>query len=273
LHEVLSEHEPMRVVYRMTGLSGDATEDIVDNLTDAKDTARNDEDTYRMASELAENGALVVMLERLAVITQQNFTLGKPLLSVLLKLSDYALKLAVNRQQIIRADMKAITTMLHTLNTMLLIEQSEPNKIGVALAEQLIHIMEIILSEASHQPAEVYNEFAALCGDTEQLEFLLSNIKSTFVRTHAQLLQALMRLIPFLSFGDEKKMLALVAYFQPYYTNFDEFDKNSPESLAAPHGNNPNANEYLLHLECFCVIVNGIENGEMGTRLRDMMQV
>ena len=28
-----SEHEPMRVVYRMTGLSGDATEDIVDSLT------------------------------------------------------------------------------------------------------------------------------------------------------------------------------------------------------------------------------------------------
>ena len=32
LTEVLSEHEPMRVVYRMTGLSGDATEDIIDNL-------------------------------------------------------------------------------------------------------------------------------------------------------------------------------------------------------------------------------------------------
>ena len=32
LTEVLSEHEPMRIVYRMTGLSGDATEDIIDNL-------------------------------------------------------------------------------------------------------------------------------------------------------------------------------------------------------------------------------------------------
>ena len=30
LTEVISEHDPMRVVYRMTGLSGDATEDIID---------------------------------------------------------------------------------------------------------------------------------------------------------------------------------------------------------------------------------------------------
>ena len=28
----------------------------------------------------------------------------------------------------------------------------------------------------------------------------------------------------------------------------------------------------MLHLECFCCICNGIEIGEMGTRLRDMMR-
>jgi E3 ubiquitin-protein ligase UBR4 len=66
--------------------------------------------------------------------------------------------------------------------------------------------MELILSEASKQPADIYNEFSSLCGDTEQLEFLLNNINGTFVRSHPNLLQALMRLIPFLSFGDEKKI-------------------------------------------------------------------
>ena len=147
------------------------------------------------------------MLERLASITQQNFTFGKPLLSVLLKLFDYALKLSINRQSLIQPEMKAITTMLQTLNMMLKIEQAEPNKIGVHLAEQLLNIMECILSEASKQPADVYNEFSSLCGDTEQLEFLLNNIKCTFVRSHPKLLQGLMKLIPFLSFGDEKKKI------------------------------------------------------------------
>jgi hypothetical protein len=265
LNEVYSEHEPMRIVYRMTGLSGDATEDIIDNL-DAKgqDSAKNDEEIYRMADELAENGALAVMLERLSSITQQNFTFGKPLLSVILKLLDYALKLSINRTQIIIPEMKAITTMLQTLNMMLKIEQAEPNKIGVNLAEQLLNIMELILSEASKQPSDVYAEFSSLCGDTEQLEFLLNNIKCTFVRSHPNLLQALMKLIPFLSFGDEKKMKSLIAYFSTYISNFDEFDKLNLT-------NNSN-NEDMLHLECFCVIVNGIEIGEMGKKLRDLMR-
>jgi hypothetical protein len=269
LSEVLSEHEPMRIVYRMTGLSGDATEDIIDNL-DGKgnDSAKNDEEIYRMADELAHNGALAVMLERLSAITQQNFTFGKPLLGVLLKLVEYALKLAINRKQIIQAEMKAITTMLQTLNMMLKIEQIEPNKIGVHLAEQLLNIMELILTEASKQPADVYNEFSALCGDTEQLEFLLNNIKCNFVRSHPNLLEALMRLVPFLSFGDEKKMKSLISYFSAYYSTFDEFDRIN---LAA-QTNAASTNEEMLHLECFSVIVNGIEVGAMGKRLRDMMR-
>ena len=214
-----SKHEPMRVVYRMTGLSGDPTEDIVDSLAavnetgGALDQANSDEHVYRMGAELARNGALSVMLERLATITQHNFGHAKKLLIVLLKLFDYALKLSVNRAQIIRPEMKAITTMLQTLNMMLHVEQAEPGRIGVALAEQLLSIMELVLSEASKQPAHVYSEFSALCGDTQQLEFLLQNIKCVFVRSHAELLQALMRLIPFLSFGDEAKMRTLIAYF------------------------------------------------------------
>ncbi len=293
LTEVLSEHEPMRIVYRMTGLSGDATEDIIDNL-DGKgnDLTKNDEEVYRMADELANNNTLNVMLERLASITQFNFTFGKPLLSVLLKLFDYALKLSINRQSIIQPEMKAITTMLQTLNMMLKIEQIEPNKIGVNLAEQLLNIMECILSEASKQPADVYNEFSSLCGDTEQLEFLLNNIKCTFVRSHPKLLQGLMKLIPFLSFGDEKKMQSLISYFSTYYSNFDSFDllvniniqnnqsnnsqpnntNNSSNNVTSLNNENSITNEEVLHLECFCVIVNGIEIGEMGKRLRDMMR-
>ncbi len=72
-----------------------------------------------------------------------------------------------------------------------------------------------------------------------------------------------MKLIPYISFGDEQKMHALISYFSDYYAHFDRFDiVNLP---ADP------TNEALLHLECFCVIVNGIDVGAMGTRLRDMM--
>ena len=45
---------------------------------------------------------------------------------------------------------------------------------------------------------------------------LLDRINSPFVRANGNVLQALMRLIPFLAFGDQEKMQALVNHFRPY---------------------------------------------------------
>ena len=55
-----------------------------------------------------------------------------------------------------------------------------------------------------------------MCGDHEQLMMLLDRINSPFVRANAGVLQALMGLIPFLAFGDQEKMKALVNHFKPY---------------------------------------------------------
>ena len=64
-------------------------------------------------------------------------------------------------------------------------------------------------------------EFSKLCGDSSQLMMLLDRINSQFIRSHPSVLQALMRLIPFLAFGDQEKMLALINHFKPYL-NFDK---------------------------------------------------
>jgi len=51
----------MHVVYRMRGLLGEATEDIVERLdTDKSD--QNDEDVYKLASVLSECGGIEVGL-------------------------------------------------------------------------------------------------------------------------------------------------------------------------------------------------------------------
>ncbi len=62
----------------------------------------------------------------------------------------------------------------------------------------------------------VEQEFSKLCGDSDQLMMLLDRINSPFVRVNTGVLQALMRLIPFLAFGDEHKMLTLINHFKPY---------------------------------------------------------
>jgi len=45
---------------------------------------------------------------------------------------------------------------------------------------------------------------------------LLERINSPFVRSNTSVLQGLMRLIPFLAFGEEEKMLTLINHFKPY---------------------------------------------------------
>lgn len=72
-------------------------------------------------------------------------------------------------------------------------------------------------------------EFSELCcGDKDQFVLLLERINSPFVRANTSVLQGLMRLIPFLAFGEEHKMEVLVNSFKPYldftkyvYVKFD----------------------------------------------------
>lgn len=51
---------------------------------------------------------------------------------------------------------------------------------------------------------------------------LLDQINSTFVRSNPSVLQGLLRIIPYLSFGEVEKMQILVERFKPY-CNFDKY--------------------------------------------------
>jgi E3 ubiquitin-protein ligase UBR4 len=176
LAETSNENEPMKIVYRMTGLSGDATEDIIDNLdAKGKDQTKNYEDVYRLADELANNDALKVMLERLSSINQTNITIAKPLLAVLIKLFTYASKLNANRQILVKPEINSINILLQTLNLIFRIEKNEPNKVGVELTEQLLNVIETILSTSNKGHDSIPS--SSMDDDTEQLEFLLNNIK------------------------------------------------------------------------------------------------
>jgi E3 ubiquitin-protein ligase UBR4 len=51
----------MRVVYRMRGLLGDATEEFVETLSQASAEAVDDEQLYRMANVLADCGNITFL--------------------------------------------------------------------------------------------------------------------------------------------------------------------------------------------------------------------
>ncbi|XP_076455251.1 E3 ubiquitin-protein ligase UBR4-like isoform X3 [Babylonia areolata] len=250
------EGEPMPIVYRMRGLLGDATEDMVNSLDTGNEEDIDKEAVFKMAAELKECGGLPVMLERLASV--RDLVLGRQLMCVLLKLFSYAVNVKVNRQELIRPELNTVNIMLGALNLALWAEPEGGSGVkGQTITEQILNILEVILLEASEQPPELYSEFSKLCGDRDQLKMLLDRINSSFVQSTPSVRQALMRLIPFLAFGDPEKMLVLINHFSPYL-DFDRFDKEQGQ-------------DEQNHLDCFSVIACGIESNANGERLKDVI--
>lgn len=67
-----------------------------------------------------------------------------------------------------------------------------------------------------------------LTGDKDQLVMLLDQINTPFVRSNPSVLQGLLRIIPYLSFGELEKMRILVERFKPCCS----FDKWASFSFA-----------------------------------------
>ncbi|KFO19168.1 E3 ubiquitin-protein ligase UBR4 [Fukomys damarensis] len=250
-----NEGEPMRIVYRMRGLLGDATEEFIESLDSTTDEEEDEEEVYKMAGVMAQCGGLECMLHRLAGI--RDFKQGRHLLTVLLKLFSYCVKVKVNRQQLVKLEMNTLNVMLGTLNLALVAEQESKDSGGAAVAEQVLSIMEIILDESNAEPLSEDKGNLLLTGDKDQLVMLLDQINSTFVRSNPSVLQGLLRIIPYLSFGEVEKMQILVERFKPY-CNFDKYDED-------------HSGDDKVFLDCFCKIAAGIKNNSNGHQLKDLI--
>ncbi|XP_062622353.1 E3 ubiquitin-protein ligase UBR4-like, partial [Saccostrea cucullata] len=250
------EGEPMPIIYRMRGLLGDATEDMVNSLDSSSEEDVDKEEVYKMAAVLAEGDGLKVMLNRLATI--KDLVLGRQLMTVLLKLFGFVVNVKACRQELIKPEMNTINIMLGALNLALWAEhESGTSTKGQTITEQILQIMEVILLEASSQDPEIYTNFSKLCGNKDQLLMLLDRINSLFVRSNPSVLQGMMRLIAFLAFGEEDKMLVLLNHFKPYL-DFTKFDLEHSQ-------------DETVHLDCFCEVACGIESNANGIRLKNMI--
>ena len=106
--------ECMRVVYRMRGLLGDATEDMVERLDSGKDKDTNEEEEYKMAAILCECGGLDAILDRLAHV--KDFVQGHHLVSAALKLLGFCVRLKVNRQYLLKPSLNTLDVLISTLD-------------------------------------------------------------------------------------------------------------------------------------------------------------
>lgn len=264
-----NETDSMRVVYRMRGLMGDATEEFIQTLDSKTDQEVDTESVYRMANVMSRYSGLEVMLQRLALITDLSPRCG-PLLMVLLKLFGHCLKVKSNRERLIEPQLKAIEILLSILKLAL---RAQPSDLAASLGsggsgssagqpnvlEQLLAIMETILVEASAKEAQVFSVFnRASCGTAEDITTLLDGaLHEANAKNNVHVRQLLMRVIPFLALGDQQKMSTLLDFFQPRL-NFKRFDFE-------------HSSEDDDMLDSFCVLANAIERNQIGNTLKDML--
>ncbi|XP_032676900.1 protein purity of essence isoform X4 [Odontomachus brunneus] len=244
------ECDAMRVIYRMRGLLGDATEEFVEILNASSEQEVNNEEVFKMASVLADCGGLQVMLDRLAVIHDVNR--ARPLLQVLLKLFRLCVKVKKNQEILSKPELGAITVFLDVLQRCL---ATDPENSQAKITEQLLDIMETILANAASQHLSVFETFSHTLGGPEHVKALLSCTQSMAVRQNTSVLAHLTRVLAALTYGNNEKMALLCDYFKPVL-NFYKFDfEHTPEDEQK--------------LELFCILTQGIKRNAIGNTLKD----
>ncbi|KAJ8734252.1 hypothetical protein PYW07_014803 [Mythimna separata] len=244
--------DAMRVVYRMRGLLGDATEEFVERLTQANAEAVDDEQLYRMANVLADCGGIEVMLQRLAAI--QRVGAARALCSTLLRLVSLCTRVRRCVRVLTRAETRALPVLLHALH---LAAIEEKDMARAQLVYQLLEIMERILSVAASESLESFLQFSLTFGGPEYVQALLNCTECPGIRNNSVALGHLTRVLAALVYGNDLKMAMLVDHFKPVL----DFDRLDSEQWT----------EEEFRMELFCVFCANIERNSIGGTLKDYL--
>ncbi|CAH1990557.1 unnamed protein product [Acanthoscelides obtectus] len=244
------DHEAMKVVYRMRGLLGDATEEFVETLNNKSQSAVDNEEVYKMANVLADCGGLEVMVTRLGAI--QSVVRARPLLQVLLKLFRLCVKVNRCQEVLIKPEVGAMEVFLRTLKLCL---DSESDSSQAAVTEQLLDIMETILSKATSESLENFEQFSQTFGSPEYVRSLLTCTSQSSVKNNTSVMVHLTRVLAALVYGNQEKMKILLDHFMPVL-DFNRYDLE-------------HTSDDQQKLEMFCILTNGIEKNAIGSTLKD----
>lgn len=198
------ERDTMRIVYRMRGLLGDATEEFIETLNNKSTEEVDNEALYRMANVLADCGGLKVMLDRIGSLT--NVTRSRQLLQVLLKLFLLAVKVRRCQEVLCQPELNAINTLLKVLQMCLGENDSQQS----AVTEQLLEIMETILSKAASDTLDSFLQFSLTFGGPEYVTALIFCTNCANVRNNPSVLRHLIRVLAALVYGKNLQHFSLV---------------------------------------------------------------
>ncbi|KAJ4456196.1 putative Auxin transport protein BIG [Paratrimastix pyriformis] len=262
----------MVVIFRLQGLDGEATEPIVDQLEEDREEV-DPEKEYGFCSILAECGGLAAMLRQLGQVA--DFDAQGELVGYLLRLFAHACKIRVNRRALL--ELKAVDTMLSVLR--MAFSQTRASYVKAAqslllLIGQVVTEYAVMLEEHHPATAQPVASSAAFVTSTaagpaaqqaksqpqqSHVAMVLERLTTPAVRRTPKVVEAITRILPFLTYGEPASMEALVSHFMGYL-NFDEYD-------AGKHRDEL----HRFHLSAFVSIAQAIRNDDVGTKLKQFI--
>ena len=178
------EQQAMHVIYRMRGLLGDATEDIIERLDmNTNDTRQgkyedeeNPEEIYRLANVLGEHQGFEVMFKRCNSIVDLSSSVGQNLLAILLKLFEYAIQLASNRERLIDPQLRTIGSLFEQFTRCLQqlhLDHNERRDSTLLLSstERCLSLLNRCFHHASERwspPSIAFEQFSGLSPSSEE---------------------------------------------------------------------------------------------------------
>eukprot|EP01135_Chromosphaera_perkinsii_P006329 Nk52_evm58s485 gene=Nk52_evmTU58s485 len=249
---------PMVVVYRLQGLDGEATEEIVEEINDDEDEEIDVEVEYAITSIFSECGGLAAFMDLLDTIV--NFREDEQLARLLLKILNASL-IKANLVALLDPELDTIEILVNKL-TQVVQEESLSD-----IAETVFIITEKVVEAANCMNTEVYSRerfgpdskrisgkrskkrkiSENLSKDGAQIRKFLSKISSPLVRSNKKITKALARILPFLTYGEEVNIVALVSHFVPFL-DFEQYDTSNDDEISK------------LHFECFVSMCELSEN-------------
>ena len=258
-----NKNAPMVIVYRLQGLDV-ATEEIVDNITDESSKEEDPEIKYKVTSIMSKCGGLEATLKQIQSIN--DFELEKELATLALNFLYHCLKIKVNRLKML--EIKSINGLLEKLKLVF------PKESLADIAELLLLIIESIVSEANEREESMEIDSDQKLTNSSNIEkkmdehqieegvsqmmMFLEKLSSPLVRSNQRIVKSVTRVLPVLTYGEEKIGEVLVNYFLPYL-NFKEYDEKDSEDIT-----------HNFHLECFTSVSNSIRVDINGMKLKEI---
>jgi len=223
---------PMEVTYRLMGIDGEATEDFVESLEslNGKEDSEEPEKQFKQTLEFGMvglRGLLNVVRMCCSKFLLHSADVQNALMAAV-KVLKQCCNCSANRKLLISSDLKGIPALLGALMATF----REPS--AAVVAEQIVFILETLVVELGSSPDEnayQLEQSSSPDATSTQLEVFLQQLDRDRRNAAVRSRKALARLLPFLTFGNEREMDVLLDRFQHGLdlSRFDRFVQRSNE--------------------------------------------